>query len=219
MVWTISSSADAASWTRCDGEFQIDPPSGYARGVGLDGDRVRIGWTLHVGLGQCSLSLNLVQRYRLGGRLVLPSAITGEDVACWLARFFGPQALAGSPATPTTLELPFGVGPIFLLSDVVVLQQSTLEIIGNGNTIVVGTRQVRVFENATLTLESIIVAESVESSAVVVIGGSLILRNSTIRDCRTSINFLNPDGMLEARGGAVTLLRLLPPAFHQGSES
>jgi hypothetical protein len=124
------------------------------------------------------------------------------EVSCWLSRLFGPQAAVEPGSLPEVVELPVGLGSIVLVTDLVV-RHGALLFSGNGVTIVVGERQVRVDQGAELTVENSCVAESNGASAFVVTGSSLLVRDSTIRNCTAVLNALNVDGLMESRGGAV----------------
>jgi hypothetical protein len=134
-----------------------------------------------------------------------------REAACWLSRFFGPQShWQGAPnfaiellGTSLTLE-----------TDLVVRSGTTLRLASSArSTVAIGPHQVRVESGARLELDGLTLADSVQSSALVVGGSAVALRTTFIR-CNATTNMILsgvmdtivPDGsgaFLAAVGGAV----------------
>jgi hypothetical protein len=140
-----------------------------------------------------------------GGTLAFPNTISADEVACWLARLFGPHSALPSAQVPTAIELPEGLGSVRLLADLVVASDRSLVVRGGNNILIVGSRQLRIEARAMLTLESLIVADSVKSTAIAVEAGSAIFINSTVRNCSAYLNAVNANWLLESRGGAISV--------------
>ena len=109
-------------------------------------------------------------------------------VACSLMRWFGPQAQADQRSVPArTIVLHEGIGAIELVADLIVHRNMT--IFGNGNTLKVGKHQLRVRGGAHLTIHRTIIADSVDSSAVIVEGRMTAIL-STFTNNKASITAL-----------------------------
>jgi hypothetical protein len=204
-MWVLSSpSRDRSGWLRCEGEVWIDFRAGDATSTLADKDSFAVAISLHFELGTCLVALQSSEApvFSESKALTFSGSATAKEVSCWLSRLFGPQAALEPGSLPEVVELPVGLGSIVLVTDLVV-RHGTLLFSANGLTIVAGERQVRVDQGAELTVENLCVAASNGASAFVVTGSSLLVRNSTIRNCTAVLNALNVDGLMESRGGAV----------------
>jgi hypothetical protein len=97
------------------------------------------------------------------------------------------------------------LGSVHLLTDIVLVRGRSLIVQGGNNTIILGSHQVRIEPNAVLTLEAVTVANSITSTAIAIEAGFVMLRNSTVCNCSVYMNALNADGLLESRGGAISV--------------
>jgi endonuclease-8 len=97
--------------------------------------------------------------------------------ACWLSRFFGPQAHWRGPPS-FAIEL-LG-SSIALETDLVVRTGTTLRLSSTGTTVVIGPHQIRVEPGARLELDGLTLADSVRSSALVVRGSAAALRTALV---------------------------------------
>jgi hypothetical protein len=205
LTWVISSSSERSSWERCEGEVWIDRLSGKAQ-LAADSSLVPTV-AVHHRLGSvCSAVLRSAAMPSLHeGTLALPKTVRTDEVACWLARLFGPQSAIPVGKAPSGIELPKGLGSVRLLTDIVLPRGRSLIVKGGDNTIIVGSRQVRIEPHAVLTLESLTVANSIRSTAIAIEAGTVVLRNSTVRNCSVHMNAVNADWRLESRGGAISV--------------
>jgi hypothetical protein len=198
-TWVMSSASNPYSSETCAGEFRIDLSSGKFRA--LDG-KFDLIMTPHFDFGSCAAVLQSVHPGELiaTGALVFPATATAQDVSCLLSRLFGPQsAYTGLPAS---IELHRGLGAIQLVTDLVV-RAGALTVIGNGNSIILGSHQVLVRPTARLTLEFIALSSSLTSSAIRIQGGHVVLHNSTVHDCHARMNAVNPAGLLMSHGAGL----------------
>jgi hypothetical protein len=204
-TWVISSSSDRSTWARCEGDVWIDRLSGKALATGRSPLVPTI--LVHRGLGETcgSLLRFAVMPSTHRGILAFPKSIRADEVACWLARLFGPQSAFPSGQVPSSIKLPEGLGAVRLLTDIVLARGRSLVLTGGGNTVIVGSHQLRVAANALLTLEFVTVANSVRSTAIAIEAGFVRLSNSTVRNCSVYMNAVNADGLLESRGGAISV--------------
>ena len=129
------------------------------------------------------------------------------NIACWLAMVLGPHATAHAAEPPTnvrlTVELPPDMGELEMVSDLVVASGMIVVLRGHDNVLRVGEYQLRVHDGAQLIVERIRIADSVRSSAFVVLeSGFLRLTNSTIHSCSTHLRARDSSGYMAA-GGAV----------------
>jgi hypothetical protein len=208
-TWVIAPSGGRSASDRCEGDVWIDRLSGKGQlaataSNGAFAPTVMI--MIQGGLGKAcgSMLRSAVLPGVDGGTLAFPTTTSADEVACWLARLVGPQSAIPSAKAPTSIELPQGLGPVRLLTDVVLPPGRSLLVKGANNTLIVGSYQVRVGHGALLALESITVANSVRSTAIAIEAGSVRLSNSTVRNCSVYMNALNVDGLLESRGGALS---------------
>ena len=85
-----------------------------------------------------------------------------------------------------------------LITDVIVHPGQNIVIRGNGNTVVVGATQLQVLAHGELHLEQLTLAESTDSSAVIV-NGRVFVRSSTVCDCAlSSTNYYGTKGAVSA---------------------
>jgi hypothetical protein len=114
---------------------------------------------------------------------------SGADAAaCWLSRFFGPQATRwqGSP----TFAIELLDDSVALQTDLVIRIGTVLRITSIlQTTVVVGPHQIRVESGARLEIENITIADSVLSSALVVRGSASASR-CTFARCSATTNFI-----------------------------
>jgi hypothetical protein len=209
-TWVISSSRERSSWARCEGDVLIDRLSGKALlAAAAGGSRSPPVPTVEVHSGFSAACGSLLRSTAVpavnGGMLAFPKTISANEVACWLARLFGPQSTIPSTQAPIGIDLPEGVGSVPLLTDLVLPRGRSLTVRGGGNTILVGSRQLRVEADAVLTLEFVTIANSVRSTAIAIEGGLLKLSNGTLRNCNAYKNTVNAEGWLESRGGAISV--------------
>ncbi len=202
-VWVITRSTDRAEWEACRGELWIDMRTGEARSEFESGagTATSMPMLVHSSLSECFAALRTVPMTS-DGRLSVGVDARPATAACWLQRFFGPQvATIGVSMAPSVVEMEVGLDPIVPLCDVVVRAGQRLTFLGNGVVLQLGDRQVRVMRGGELTLDSIVIVGSAESSALVV-EGKLVLRNSTVRSCSARMNVVSTNG-LESRGGGI----------------
>ncbi len=206
-TWAISSSAERSSWERCEADVWIDSLSGEAQSAAATNGSSVISVAVHRRLGSvCGLVLHAPTMPSVSaGTLAFPKAISADAVACWLARLFGPQSSIPVGIAPSAMELPVGLGSVHLLTDIVLVRGRSLTVKGGDNTIIVGSHQVRIEPDAVLTLEAVTVADSIMSTAIAVEAGTVMLHNSTVCNCSAYMNALNADGLLESRGGAISV--------------
>jgi hypothetical protein len=129
------------------------------------------------------------------GRMIF---FDSREASCWLARYYAPYI--STAYAPMAVELAAGLNAVEILSDLVVHSGRSLIIIGNNNSLTLGSRQLQVMPGGSLTLEQVVISAS-KASALVVQGWARVA-NSTIRNCTAMLNVLSADGM-ESRGGAV----------------
>ena len=188
-VLAISDSASGDERSQCTGQLWVD-----LRGGGMyptrpqGGDLGSLGaGTLPVtytfGWASCAAWLPSVGLGDLSGDFA--TNVSSPQVACWLGRMFGPQARRA--ITPTTLQLPVLTDPVHLVTGLIVPSGAALAIHGQNTTLIVGRHQLYVPADAHLEMRSMIVAESIESSAMW-IDGSADLKACIIRDCTTRMN-------------------------------
>jgi hypothetical protein len=180
----------------------IDLTTGEARSeLRAGGASTTLPMLTHSSLGKCASAVRSAQVNSVG-RLLIERGAPAMTAACLLQRFFGPQvAVDGAPAAPSVVDLEAGLGPIHLLCDVVVRGNNRISIIGNGNTLQLGQRQIRVMEDGELMLNSLEVTGSLDTSAILV-EGKLVMTSCTVRNCSARMNVLSEAG-LESRGGGV----------------
>jgi hypothetical protein len=222
-LWVITRSTDQANWHACRGEVWINMRTGEARSE-LESSGTILPMLVHSNLGECSAALHTVS-LTSSGRLTVG---IGAPAACLLLRFFGPQVAAiGVLTAPSVVEFAKGLGLIRSFSDIVVRSGQRVTILGNGVVLQLGDRQVRVMRGGELTLDSVFIAGSTDSSALVV-EGKLVLRNSTVSNCSARLNAVSNDG-LESRGGGVYVMgggavevldsRMVRNVAHEGMHS
>jgi hypothetical protein len=143
--------------------------------------------------------------------LLLDVGAPTKEAACWLSRFFGPQAHWQGPPD---FAIEFLGTSVALETDLIVRSGATLRLTSSTRTIVViGPHQIRVEPGARLELDGLTIADSVQSSALVVGGSATAFRTTFVR-CNATTNMvlsglmdtLVPDGsgaFLVAVGGAV----------------
>jgi hypothetical protein len=197
-VWAISTSADQEQWRRCEGSAWVDAVTGQARSA-IDHKESAV-LPVFVGdwFAQCVVPLGTTQPMA-NGRMVFGPEITPEAVACWLARFFGPQVATTTMKPPGVIELSPMREFVHLTSDLVVRSGQRLTLIGHGNTLRVGNMQVRVEAGEELVLDRVTIAESAHSPGIVS-EGSVNVINSIVRDCTAVMSSIDVDG-LHSRGG------------------
>ena len=223
-IWAFSPSSDPVDWVGCDVSPQLDLRMAQARPREQEDRFVRAEY---LRLGDCASTLQAaVSAGELMGPVQgFPAGLSAVAVACWLATWFGPQNAADSAALPGVVELPAGLGRIELLADLIV-RGKTLQIIGNGNTLVMGTHQLRVEALASLTLEFLTIAESRGASALLIEqAGSATLQHCTVRDSLAQANALSmmsddiATASVHSRGGGIYVrpggsLELLSTRMH-----
>ncbi len=195
-VWIITTSADEATWVRCEGQITIDLSTGMA--IDAQRHQARSAATVPLfitPLGECAAVLKSPAPL-VAGSIAFGRGTRPEVVACWLAFLFGPHthstAIGTSPVPDAILLLADLGGNIRLLTDVIVSAGRRLSIIGAGgaSVLVVGARQLRVSRGGQLNLENLAVADSAGASALVV-EGKLFAQGVLFRDCRARMNILN----------------------------
>jgi hypothetical protein len=210
---TITPSANAESRAVCSGELRLDLESGKAHSqpASLDGSsHVPISFDLQwAGCSTLMPSFDSIGPSANSKTLDAGTPPT-RAAACWLSRFFGPQAHWRGPPS-------FGIEllgtSIALETDLVVRTGTTLRLASTGITVVIGPHQIRVEPGARLELDGLTLADSVRSSALVVRGSAAALRTTFVR-CTATTNMilsgvmdtLVTDGVgafLAAVGGAV----------------
>jgi hypothetical protein len=199
-LWAVSGSTDREHWKRCEGLLWLDFRNSQARSRLASEDGAAVPLVVYDNLGQCATVLRTPPPSSAGTLRFGPETAP-ETVACWLMRFFGPQAATGGSRTPRIISLPGELPPVRLIADLVVRPGQTVPLIGGGNTLVVGKHQLRVQRGATLDLQRVTIAESAFASALVVAGG-VFMTNCTVRDCVAQANSLSATG-LESRGGGM----------------
>jgi hypothetical protein len=209
-----ANSTSADSLDTCSGELQIELESGQAHSQPASADgssRVPIRFDLH--WADCSTFLPSFESIRPSTNAMTLDGGTPQTraAACWLSRFFGPQAHRQGLRS-FAIEL-LGTS-VALESDLVVRSGTTLRLTSSARTtVVIGPHQIRVESEARLELDGLTLADSVQSSALVVGGSAAALRTTFIR-CRATTNMvlggimdsLVPDGLgafLTAAGAAV----------------
>jgi hypothetical protein len=200
-LWAVSGSTDREHWKRCEGLLWLDLRNSQARSRLASGDGAAVPLVVYDNLGQCATILRTPPPSS-AGTLRFGPGTAPETVACWLMRFFGPQAMAcGLLTAPRVVSLSVEVPPVRLLADLVVRTGQHVQFIGGETTFIVGKQQLRVQTGATVGLQQITIAESMTASAIV-IAGSASLRNCTVRNCVAQANSLSGYG-LESRGGGI----------------
>ena len=146
-AWIITSSGDRSSWALCQGDVLIDRSSGKAQLIAgsEESSSVVLTFVVHRGFGgACGSALRsgaMSSATYQGGTLAFSKMISAADVACWLARLFGPQSAMPSTSLPSAIELQEGLGSVRLLVDLVIPRNRSLIVRGGGNTIVAGSHQ------------------------------------------------------------------------------
>jgi hypothetical protein len=200
-IWAISSSIDHEQWHRCEGLLWLDLHKSQARSQLAYDTKASLPLVLYDDLHQCVVVL-LSTPPMSGNTLRFGPGTAPETVACWLMRFFGPQAAAvGDFTLPQIIFLPGELPPVRLIADLVVRTGHDVKLIGSESTLIVGKQQLRVQTGATLDLLGVTIAESATASALV-IAGRISMKNCTIRDCVAQANSLSGYG-LESRGGGM----------------
>jgi hypothetical protein len=212
-AWALlpASSTNGPSWADCSGSCRIDLDSGEARTqpAGDDGSRVPIRFDLQ--WADCSAFLPFDGLEPSTTHKALDGPAQSKAAACWLSRFFGPQATWHGPPSFT---ITIAIDTVALQTDLVVRSGSALRITSSTNaTIAVGPHQIRVETGARLEIEGLRIADSVHSSALVVRGSASAARCTFIRCIGTTNLILSgvfdsfvPDGVgacLSAGAGAV----------------
>jgi len=205
-LWAFSTSQERAAWQRCEGSMQVDLRKGEARLALLSSPEAEVVPMVVHDLGVCSTPFTGAAPAVSADSqtVVLTKSLRSTDVACWLTRFWGPQVAAGAAGIPSRIELgprPAADSTVDLITDLIVCEGQTLDIGGNGVTIGVKSRQLRVDAGGTLSLSSVSIAEAAPSSAVYV-EGSLVARNGSFRDCTAQLNVFSASG-LQSSGGAL----------------
>jgi hypothetical protein len=152
-------------------------------------DGVTVPLNVYTGLGDCSGVFGSSPPIS-DGRLTFVGGTPQHHAACWLARFFGPQAAPTMTARPQHVQLG-SAGPVKLVADLVVSgagQQLVIDGNGNRATVVVGEWQIRVQHGAELHLKRIAVSLSTESSAIVVVKARVLATEASFHDCYTHAN-------------------------------
>jgi hypothetical protein len=210
-----STSVDSGGWADCSGDLQIDLDSGqlHSQPTRADGSsRVPIRFDLQ--WAGCSTLLPSFES--TASSLVAAKTLDGgspptREAACWLSRFFGPHAHWQGPPN-FVIEL-LGTS-VALETDLVVRSGTNLRLTSSTRTtVVVGPHQVRVEPGARLELDGLTLADSVQSSALVIGGSAAALRTTFLRCHATTNTILSgvmdslvPDGVgafLAAAGAAV----------------
>ena len=201
-LWVITASLDRTQAAECvggDGAVWVDLATGAARDRLELTPSIPVPLMVHTGLGGCNEALSSTP-------VMSADILTPRDVmaaACWLARFFGPQsdfAVANvARVVPSVIKLALpGQPKLALVSDLVLRGTQRLSIIG-GDAVVVGAHQFRVSPNAELTLDSVTIADSSSSSALLV-EGRVFATKTTFRNCFARWNVLGPSGV-DSNGG------------------
>jgi hypothetical protein len=209
-----TSSGGEPSWADCSGAFRIDLVTGEAHSqpAKTDGSsRVPIRFDLQ--WADCSTLLPFDSSEPSAETKTLNSG--ANAASCWLSRFFGAQAAKWQGAPAFAIELQDD--SVALQTDLVVRSGTVLRVTSSANTtIVVGPHQIRVELGARLEIEGITIADSVQSSALVVRGAAWAAR-CTFARCSATTNIIAfglfdeyiPDGVgafLAAGGAAVHLI-------------
>jgi len=205
-----TSSAGAPSWADCNGALRIDLDSGEAHSqpARTDGSS-RVPIRFGAQWAGCATLLPFESVEPSTDAKTLDGGTNAA--ACWLSRFFGPQAATWRGAPTFAIELPDD--SVALQTDLVVRSGTVLRVTSSRHTtIAVGPHQIRVESGARLEIEGITIADSVQSSALVV-RGSASAHRSTFTRCDTTTNIvprtmdqLVPDGV----GAAPTAARKAP---------
>jgi hypothetical protein len=107
--------------------------------------------------------------------------------ACWLSRFFGPQARWQGPSR-FAVELT-GTS-VALETDLVVRSGTTLRLTSSSRTtVVIGAHQIRVESGARLEMDGLTLADSIYSSALIVRGSAVAVRTTFVR-CNATTNMV-----------------------------
>jgi hypothetical protein len=219
--WALSATDDATAWSRCDGELWLDGQSNRlsAARPAAPASAAAAGNTEYVrGSSAMSDAVPVVYRFNFDScAAYLPAAVTSnepvvrfaagvqaEEIACWFAQVFGPQAT--SEPLPEAIELPEGLGTVTLLTDLVVRRSKALRVEGRNATLIVGGNRLVVEHDARLDLHRVTVTDSVGSSALWVYG-TAVLTECTFRNCLTTTTSLRrhlEDAVPNKRGGYLT---------------
>jgi hypothetical protein len=216
----MSMSIDIERWANCSSTLRIDLQSGQAYSqpgsIGSSGVPIRfdLNWA------RCSTFLPFLDDI---GPATDPKTLDGGTsmaASCWLSRFFGPQTHRKRPFN-YTLELLDA--SLTLESDLVVRSGTTLRLTSTRTTVIVGSHQIRVESGARLELDGLTLADSVQSSALVVAGSATASRTTFFRcnaetnvilsgamDITMAVSFPNGDGAFLAAVGAA--LQIVPSA-------
>ncbi len=208
-----STSLEDASWASCSGELRIDLESGQVHSQSADADYSSRPIRFNLQWAGCSTFLPFLDR--IGPSTCVKTldggAAQSRAAACWLSRFFGSQAHRPGPPS---FAIELAGTSIALETDLVVRSGTTLRLVSSAHTtVVIGPHQIRVESGAWLELDGLTLADSVQSSALVVRGSVAALRTTFVR-CEATTNMimgglmetLVPDGVgafLAAVGAAV----------------
>jgi len=215
-VWAVSGSTDRERWKRCEGLMWLDLRKSQARSRLASDDGAAVPLVVYDDLGQCAAVLDKPPPMS-ADTLRFGPGTAPETVACWLMRFFGPQAVGGGvptvgggvptaprggvPTAPRTVSLSGGLSPVRLIADLVVRTGRDVQLLGGESTLIVGNHQLRVQTGATLDMQRTTLAASATASALVIAGG-VSMTNCTVRKCVAHANSLSGYG-LESRGGGM----------------
>ncbi len=111
----LTSSRTQQEWVGCNGSLWINVTFGECRCCMASEDAVSVPLNVYTGLGNCSGVFGSSPPIS-DGRLTLVGDTPRHHAACWLARFYGPQAAPTMTARPLHVQLG-GAGPVKLVAD------------------------------------------------------------------------------------------------------
>jgi hypothetical protein len=187
----------------CTGFAWLDLRTGQARlQLHPPSDVETVPFVIHDIPRECSAVLRSPPPV-VGGVLVFAGGADVRSVGCWLMRFFGPQAASESMRL-SQIDFAGGLPTIHLVSDLVVRAGQRVSLSGDGGSLRIGKQQVQVHPGGSLETLRLAIAESEDSSAVVV-EGVAAFTNSTFVGCSARLNAVSERG-LESHGGAIAVI-------------
>jgi hypothetical protein len=191
---TASTSVDSKGWADCSRGLRIDLDSGqvHTQPARADGSsRIPIRFDLQwAGCLTLLPSFEITAAPSVDAKRFDGDTLPTRAAACWLSRFFGPQAHWQGPPR---FAIEFSGASVALETDLVVRDRrdgTTLRLISSTHTaIVMGPHQIRVESGARLELDGLTMAGSVQSSALVV-GGSAVAFRTTFLRCNATTNMI-----------------------------
>lgn len=194
-TWAISATQDDAAWERCEGHVWLDLATSRAR---LDAvDRAsEAGTYFGFGMERCAHVLETEQSRLAALRSTrdgdvetvnFAQGVTAEQVACTLLWKFGAFTIAGDRAASAVVQLPPDLSKIHLQGDLYLRKGESITIEGMGNSISVGSTQIRVDSGGSLRLMSATIVDSVGGSAIYSEGDVLVTK------CTFTKNVANTD--------------------------